>query len=142
VRSEVEEVLARTPPPRARAGTALSLALIDGKRLYTVTFGDTSVFRVRSGGRWRRVGRSTAFLGHPHPTAEVHRARLRAGEWVLVASDGLTDFLGLNGSDAVSSAHDLPSNPAEGVRSLVNRAFAAGSADHIAVALHAPSRTR
>lgn len=135
----VAEALSSVAPPREHSGTALSVAVVSGDRLLAVTMGDTAVVRVTRRGRSRRVGRATGFLHARAPRTVVQHVRLRPGERVLCATDGLLDFVGGPWERRLGAAGALAKPPEAAVEALVASAFATGAADHIAVALWAGS---
>lgn len=131
-RAAVAAAVEDAGPPRAGSRTALTVALLAGGSLHVVSYGDTVCVRVR-GGRARVVSEPWPFLGPDVGTPPVTRVRLRARDRVVVASDGLTTFLGRDWTArlaAVVAAADAPAQPA---RALVELAMAGGAGDHIAV---------
>lgn len=128
----VRRRVAELSTPRNASRTALSLALIRHDRVLAATFGDTLVARVR--------GRRLTFIGNPGPFLGAHATlpklsarSLKPGDCVLVASDGLWDYLGPAGRSAVTGAIGR-TPPPEGVAALVAWAFARGAGDNVAVA--------
>lgn len=119
-------------PERAGSRTALTLALVAGDRLHVATYGDTSCARIRAG-KGKTVGEHGEFLGPGAGPPHLAGGRLRRGDRVVVASDGLTDYLGrvwtARAAEVVAGATD----PLEAVRGLVALAMTGGAGDHIAV---------
>jgi PPM family protein phosphatase len=158
----VRSLATDTLPTALRPGTTLTAALVVGSRLHLVHAGDSSAWLLRRG-RLRRLtevhsqgaalvaagavaagspaerrldGLLTRFLGmpgtvHPQQTA----VRLRAGDRVLVASDGVTRVLG------VPELATLLARPDVGAAELVSAAVEAGGRDD-ATALLAGVDTR
>jgi serine/threonine protein phosphatase PrpC len=133
----VTESLTDVAEDRSASATALSVAIISGDRLTAATLGDTTAVLIRDG-RARRIGSSTGFLG---PGADLSAARfdradLHPGDTVVVASDGLFDFLGRSPDRALARLAARPGeSPAGLARAAVEQACAGGAGDNIAVAL-------
>ena len=89
-------------------------------------------------GRARRLGSPTRFLGPDADlaTASIDRADLKPEDSVVVASDGLLDFLGRSPTRILArlAAHH-PDDPVALARAAIERAFTGGAGDNIAVAL-------
>jgi len=121
--SAISVVVADLAPPRSESRSALSLALIHDGFLHIATAGDTVVV----------VGGTAPFLGPDLDTEPVVAGlALEPGDLVVVASDGLPDFLGRDWPDRLAG---LASENAESfVRAAVAAAFAGGAGDNIAVA--------
>ena len=119
-------------PPRSESRSALSLALISDGILHTATAGDTVVVVIRDG-HVRVFGGSEPFLGPDLDTEPpVSSLALEPGDLVVVASDGLPDFLGRGWPARLAG---LASESAEVfVRAAVAAAFAGGAGDNVAVA--------
>lgn len=132
-REAVAERLATATGLRRGSRTALSIALVSGRAVYTASYGDTSVLRVR-GRRVRPLHRPTAFLGPRSPAARVRRTPLWAWDRLVLASDGLTEFLGADLERRVSAAAGLK-DPAAAALRLVDDACARGAGDNVAVAV-------
>lgn len=130
------EAAVRAQPDSA---TALSIALADRRRLLAVTMGDTVVVRVSRRGRARRVGSSRPFAGAQAPEVRVDRVRLRRGDRLMVATDGLTDYLPSPWLKEVG-AHVAEGPPQAAVQRLLDKAFTAGARDHVALAVWVPAR--
>ena len=136
-RESVRQALETVDPDRLRSRTALSAAVVSGRKLAAVTFGDTSVALFPAGrfGKPARVTDASAFLGGHRRSIDIRSERVRPGDWVVVASDGVTDFLGDNWLNHVERL--LPDAPApeEAARRIVAAACDAGAGDHVAVAV-------
>lgn len=119
--------------PRAASRTALSLALVADGQLVAASLGDTIVVHVR-GRRPAEVGTVGPFLGPGTPLPEPRSVEFRPGDRVLVASDGLLDFIGATWADRLAAA-GRSADHLTAVRGLVLGAFAGGAGDNIAVGL-------
>ncbi|MFL6128177.1 MAG: PP2C family protein-serine/threonine phosphatase [Mycobacteriales bacterium] len=136
-------------PVALRAGTTLTAAVATGHRLHLAHVGDSSCWLLRRG-RLRRLtevhthaaalvaagavergspaerrlgGLLTRFLGMPGPVAgQLSTVRLRPGDRVLVATDGVTGAL------PVPALAELLSRPG-GAAEVVRAAVAAGGRD-------------
>ena len=97
--------------------------------------GDCVALVVR-GARVRRVGREAPFLGSPAGSGEVLIARsgLRTLDRVVVASDGVREFLGRAWKRQLAGLVQGGA-PADAARRLVEAAFRGGAGDNIAVAV-------
>jgi protein phosphatase len=146
-------VRALTPdgvPVSLRAGTTLTAAVATGPRLHLAHVGDSSCWLFRRG-RLRRLtevhthaaalvaagavepgsaaerrlgGLLTRFLGMPGSVGtQLATVRVRPGDRVLVASDGVTGAL------PVPALAELLSRPGVGAADLVRAAVAAGGRD-------------
>jgi hypothetical protein len=134
---QVLEAVAIGVRPQPASATALSIALVERRRLLAVTFGDTVVVRVSRRGAARRIGRTRGFAGARAPAAAIEQARLAPGDRVLVATDGLTDYLGSAWASRIAD-EVRAAPPGSAVRRLVGDALTAGAGDHIAVGLWSP----
>lgn len=121
------------PPPRQASRTALSIALAAQDQLCAASLGDTIVVHVR-GRRPAEVGVPGPFLGPATPLPEPRSVELRPGDRVLVASDGLLDFIGATWADRLVEACQAGDH-LTAVRGLVMSAFAGGAGDNVAVGL-------
>jgi len=130
--SAVAEAIQGLTPPRSESRTALSLVVIRNGQLHSITAGDTMVAVIRDG-HTRVLSSPTPFLGpHLDTSLSVAHLALEAGDLVVVASDGLPDFLG---RDWPGRLPGLASDTCEiFVRAAVAAAFAGGAGDNIAVA--------
>jgi len=133
----VTEALAQVPEDRAASATALTVALVAEGHLTVLTLGDTAAVLVRDG-RARRIGGPTRFLrpGADLADAGIDRADLQPGDTVVVASDGLFDFLGRSSTRVLARlAAQHQENPAGLAGAAVEQAFSGGAGDNVAVAL-------
>lgn len=162
-----EAICAKTavlPPPRANSRTTLALALIapgsisrglispgDVRRLQWASIGDSAVFVVTPLAGWELSDPRQEFVGHPISRAEL-AVRLQRGSlaiaanaWVVVASDGFTNFVGPRVADRVLSglighaSRDGGTAASVVVRAIIDCANANGAGDNIAVAVAAPA---
>ena len=119
---------------RAASGTALTVAIVEPTRMTVAGLGDCRAVVVR-GKRARKVGSPGPFLRSPaeHTAVAVHRVGLRPGDRVLVATDGLFEFLGRDWERLLAG---LASEGDAGAvaRRAVEAAFRGGAGDNIAVA--------
>lgn len=129
----VTSVVAAAEGPRRSSRTALSLARVRDGRLHAAGRGDTVVVLVR-GETGRLLVRRVDFLG---PESDLDRlvveeAELQPEDRLVLASDGLSDFLGPDWTTVVARTA-LGARPAEG---LLRAAFAGGAGDNVAVAVY------
>lgn len=127
--------LSDVDPERAHSRTALSVALAVDGVLLAVGFGDTTVVRVPVRGRPRLVVKPTGFLGPVPAHRDVVAARLRRGDHVLLASDGLNDALGRDWLRHVGKDGAGCEDAGAGVGQLLAAALRAGAHDNVALAL-------
>lgn len=136
-KSAIAESLVDVEDDRLLSATALTLVIIGAGRLTALTMGDTGAVLIRNG-RARRLGRTTKFL-NPHAdlrVADLAQVDQQAGDRVLVASDGLFDFVGRSPRRALTQLSDLhPTNSVDLAGAAIERAFAGGAGDNIAVAV-------
>lgn len=130
----VTEAVAAAPAERADSRTALTVALETDGRLHVATYGDTACARLRAG-KAKAVSGAYAFLGPGAPPPRLDQVRLRAGDAVLVASDGLVDFLGRGWTVRAAEVVAAETDPLAAARALVELAMTGGAGDHIAVGL-------
>ncbi len=132
-RQAVTRQLEGLRPPRLQSRTALSIALAAEDQLCAASLGDTIVVHVR-GRRPAEVGMTGPFLGPGTPLPAPRSVELRPGDRVLVASDGLLDFIGATWADRLGEAGQAGDH-LTAVRGLVMSAFAGGAGDNVAVGL-------
>ena len=125
--------------PRANSATTLAVGLITGDELLVGSFGDSMMAVVRAG-RLRPINRTSPFLdvGTEPADLQVSRQTLEPGDVVFAATDGLTDFLGRYGRRSLGRTLGGNQSPGTLARLAVERAFAGGAGDNVAVALVAP----
>jgi serine/threonine protein phosphatase PrpC len=125
---------------RASSKTALSLVVADDNAVWTATLGDTAVVRAR-GRRTRMLSSSHAFLGPQTPLPHVVTAKLREGDRILAASDGVVDYLGPKWRDLLAQASRTADGEALAQR-ILELALDGGAGDNVAVAVIARGRER
>jgi len=133
----VTDALTDVEEGRSGSATALTVAIVAAGRLTAVTMGDTAAVLIRNG-RARRIGSPTRFLGPgaDPATADLEQADIQPGDTVVVASDGLLDFLGRSPIRVLARlAARYPDDPVDLAGRAIERAFAGGAGDNIAVAL-------
>ncbi len=132
VSSAIGRVVHHLDPPRSESRTALSVAVIHSGVVRTFTAGDTVVAMIRDGST-RVFPASAPFLGADLGTSpQVGELALEPDDLVVVASDGLIDFLGRHWPDRLAV---LPAYTCETfVRAAVDAAFAGGAGDNVTVA--------
>lgn len=122
---------------RGQSGTALTVALAWPGGLAVAGLGDC-VALVIGKSRVRRVGADAPFLdaGTSPSHLRVGRARLHKGDRVLVATDGLRDFLGRGWRRRLAAlAADV--GPAGLAQRAIEAAFSGGAGDNLAVVVWA-----
>lgn len=132
-RERVRRALADAAAPRHESRTTLALALVTPGWVHAATWGDSMVMRVRRR-RARAVGSASEFLG---PTAQPPRVvsqRLREGEFVVVCSDGVLDYVE-DWPKRVPQVLTSSAGAEQAAHGLVEAAWAGGAGDHVAVAL-------
>jgi len=121
----------------ADSGTTLTAAIVSSSAVSVLGLGD-SVCVVIRGSRVRRVGGDAPYLrrGATAAAAVGGRWKLRSGDLVMLATDGLIDFLGQRWRRRIA---DLATDatPAELVLRSIEAACAGGAGDNIAVAVAA-----
>ncbi len=122
---------------RAAGGTALTVALSWPGGLAVAGLGDCVAVVIRNWRVWR-VGGDAPFLGPGAPSSHlaVGWARLRRGDRVLVATDGLRDFLG-RGWKRRLAALAVDTGPAGVAGSAIAAACEGGAGDNLAVVVAA-----
>ncbi len=132
-RDAVNTALRGAFPPRVDSRAALTLTLVRGGRMWVASFGDTVCLRVR-GGRTKVIRRhGWPFLGPDVDIPPIVQARVRPSDGIVVASDGLTTYLGRHWAARTASVLASASDPVTAVRGLVELAMDGGAGDHIAV---------
>lgn len=118
---------------RASSRAALSVAVIGPGEVSASTYGDTIVTRVR-GRRLKRLATGDGpFLGPDSRRSGVTTAALKEGDVVILASDGVTDFLGRTWRQRFVEAAESR-EPRRVVQHLVELACAGGAGDHLSAA--------
>lgn len=123
--------------------TTLSVALVAPDRVQWASFGDSAVF-VGDPEGLRRLDRPRhAFLGYPvragDLSGDLSSGCLARGRdcWVVLATDGYTDFAGPKPEQSVRAALTRGS-PEAVARGMVAQAFAGGAGDNVGVACVGP----
>lgn len=144
--SEILQVTSRLSWPNRQSRTTLTVGLLAGRRLQWAGMGDSALFVVdRRGGR-EMTRPHHHFIGHPMSQDAV-RARLWHGQalldddaWVVVASDGFTNFAAHHDpAQAVAAVLTRTPDAAAAARGLIDRAASGGAGDNVAVAVCAPA---
>ena len=133
-RQGVRERLDTAADERRHSRTALSVALITGHDLTIGGWGDTQVLRVR-GRRARVLSGDGPFLDGAATLAGATRSKLKEGDFVLVCSDGLRDYLAGGWPDGVPGVLRMSPDPATAAQGLVEAAWAGGAGDHVSLGL-------
>lgn len=129
---------------RRASRTTLSLALVSGRRLCWAAFGDSPVLVAEAEQGVELNPGGNAFLGVPLASHRVERLLLRGRgtlggrAWVVVASDGLSNFTGPHHAETAAGVLAKALDAQSAARALVERAFAGGAGDNVATAVHAP----
>ena len=130
----VRHALAGITGERAGSRTTLTVALVGASSVVVGGFGDSKAARIR-----RRSSRSlwqpAPFLGADTNLADrwLSEAPLRKGDWVVVASDGLLDFLGSRWPRRLEDF--VGETASKFVVGAIEAAFEGGAGDHIALAV-------
>jgi serine/threonine protein phosphatase PrpC len=131
-RKAVIEALAGAGRPRQASRTALSIALVAGGRIHGASLGDTVALRL--GDEFEEIGAEGPFLGPGSLLPRVYWAPFNHGDRLLVASDGLMDYLGPRWEECLREAAEATDLTAA-ARQLVLHAFSGGAGDNVAVGL-------
>lgn len=119
--------------PRRGSRTAMSLVLVRGGRLLHATAGDTAVVLAR-GRKASLISAPGDWLGPRSGVPRVVTARLRRDDRLILASDGLSDFLGPDWVQEVAArAMSMPA--ANACVDLITTAGARGAGDNVAVGI-------
>jgi serine/threonine protein phosphatase PrpC len=134
------------------SNTVLMVALVSGGEISWAAIGDAAIVLARPGGmRGRQLNKEAMrFVGHPmnrrqlKGTLQRGRTRVEPGEWVVMVTDGLSEFVApLRPADVVPRVLALAArnggDPAEAAAlALVDTACNAGAGDNVAAAVLAP----
>jgi serine/threonine protein phosphatase PrpC len=132
-RKAVAAALGRVGRERQASRTALSIALVTGDQVHGASLGDTVALRLGTDDV-EEIGTAGPFLGPGTLAPQVYWAPFDEGDRLLVASDGLTDYLGQKWEECLREAA-AASDLAEAAYRLVLHAFDGGAGDNVAVAL-------
>ncbi|CAN5412877.1 hypothetical protein BH23ACT7_BH23ACT7_11480 [soil metagenome] len=142
-------------PPNAGSRTTLTMALVAApanrpsvpRRLQWASMGDSALIIAVAGNGEELTRPQHQFVGHPMSVPEVAGKLQRglgeipADAWVVVVSDGFTNFVGPDrASRVVADIVATATEPATAARAIVDRAGAMGAGDNVAVAVAAPIR--
>lgn len=120
--------------------TTLVIALVAPGRVQWASFGDSAVYSVTAEGATALSQSHHRFVGYPMPRAAVDHYldrgtfRLPAGAWVVVASDGFSDFAQPFPTTVFTEHYDAGAV----ARGLVLAACEGGAGDNVAVAVARP----
>lgn len=132
-RKAVADALGATSRARQASRTALSIALVTGGQVHGASLGDTVALRLGDD-EVEEIGAAGPFLGPGTLAPQVYWAPFEPGDRLLVASDGLMDYLGPQWEERLreaATADDL----AGAAHRLVMHAFDGGAGDNVAVGL-------
>jgi serine/threonine protein phosphatase PrpC len=128
--------------------TVLLVALVSGRSVTFASMGDAALVVARAGGdRGRQLNKEAArYVGYAATRkaldTAVHRgaAELAPDEWVVLATDGLSEFIGpMRPADIVPSVLAQAGGDAEEAAALlVEAACTAGAGDNVGIAVAAP----
>jgi serine/threonine protein phosphatase PrpC len=135
-----------SPQPSSR--TVLLAALVAGRTLSWGSMGDAALVVARPGAdRGRQVNKEAArYVGYPMTRrgleGAVHRGEMELApdEWVVLATDGLSEFIGpMRPADVVPRVLSRSGgDPEEAAAILVETACSAGAGDNVGIAVLAP----
>jgi serine/threonine protein phosphatase PrpC len=131
------------------SNTVLLVALASPGRLSFGAIGDGAIVLGRPGAaRGRQLNREAMrFIGYPmnkrslKSTVQRGAEEVAADEWLVVATDGLAEFVApMRPADVIPRVLATldPPTPERAARALVNTACSAGAGDNVAVAVVAP----
>lgn len=132
-------------PEAPESSTTLALALASAERVQWASFGDSAVLSGGHEGAVRLDDPRHTFLGHPASEADIARdlsqgvADRDPGAWLVLATDGLSDYA--SGGPQLALAAAAAEGDADAERlatSLVRAAFAGGAGDNVGLACLAP----
>ena len=130
----VATAIPNLPPPRDMSRTALTIVALRDGSMATTTLGDTACFVVTER-RVTRIGSPISFLDPKTDPATIrtHTASLPSKGSVVVASDGLIDYVINLERTLRHTAHlDTPQR----VEHLIAASFSGGAGDNVAVAVY------
>lgn len=125
---------------RARSRTTLTVACMRDGVVAAGGFGDSKAARVGSGSS-RQMWKPAPFLGRDTTLADrwLVGCPIEREDWLVVASDGLLDFLGRRWETRLESLSS--ETPPRFVARAIEKAFDGGAGDHVAVAAARVSET-
>jgi hypothetical protein len=125
--------------PRRASRAAVAAALVTPSALSWASIGDVAVSVVSSRRHELLNPLEPIYLGGPleiahlRPLLHSGTRQRRAGEWLVVSTDGLLDFVP-DFREILASARDA----CDAAEALVRSAWAGGAGDHLGVAVAAP----
>ena len=133
--------------PRGDSRTTLVVALLAPGRLQWASMGDSSLFLADGNAGLEVTEPTRSFVGEPMTRREVALSLARGvvdvppGAWVVLASDGYTDYLPAPASPAEATRVWLrgTTDPVSAVKTLLDKARVGGAGDNVAVAVALPS---
>lgn len=123
----------RAEDARQASRTAMTVAIAATGTVVAATRGDTALVRLR--GNDCAVLSGVAPAVRPPPLPQPQTAKIRHGDVLMVASDGLFDYLGDGWVDAVPEAVQRHDDLGDAATSLVCSACHAGAGDNVSVGL-------
>ncbi len=132
-RKAVAAALGKVGRERQASRTALSIALVTGDQVHGASLGDTVALRLGDDDV-EEIGTAGPFLGPGTLAPQVYWAPFDQGDRLLVASDGLMDYLGQQWEECLREAA-AASDLADAAHRLVLHAFNGGAGDNVAVGL-------
>ena len=144
VNAQVMDAAAASHTPASR--TVLLVALVADGSVSWGSLGDAALVLAHPGGAGRQVNRELArFVGYPMGPQTLSELvqrgedELEAGEWVVLASDGLSEFVRERPARAVPRALEGAADAEAAALAVVNVACEAGAGDNVAVAVAKPA---
>ncbi len=131
----VTDALAGLEPPRVDSATAVTLVVATPGRAWVSAVGDTVAVRAERR-RCEVVSGTGGFLDPRFDPADATTAdlELRSGDVVLVASDGIVDFLGRRWERWLAATARAAPDMRTLVDEVVGAAFAGGAGDNVCAA--------
>jgi serine/threonine protein phosphatase PrpC len=130
---------ARAPESR----TTFAAAAAHGRDLAFATMGDSALFVCGHGGSRRLDDPKHHFVGYPMTKDEIRERLITGeetlgdGEWVVLVTDGFTDFPP-GAVPRLGGQIDSQRSAEAAVRSLIEAAFEGGAGDNVAAAVISP----
>lgn len=131
--------LSDVAPVRRGSRTALTIALALPDAVHLLQWGDTAGLRVRRG-KGKLLVPSAPFLSAYGEVPDRASQRLRTNDLLVVASDGLSTYLGDGWERRVGQLVGASADLETAARSLVEAACAGGAGDHVAVGVMVAGR--
>ena len=136
------QVTAGFTDARSQSRTTLAFALIAGSRVQWASMGDAPVYLAEPTSTRLFIRDEHYFLPYAMDSGQISERmhggeeELAPGSWVILASDGFSDYAGSGrGVDAVTEL-TREAVDADGLAdALINRAFDGGAGDNVAVAI-------